>query len=343
MQQAYLILLNYKGVIIMMGGYRFHVQFHITNRCNLKCKHCYEGNFFNVEEWEIKNFKSAIEKLWNCFKKWGVKGEISLIGGEPTLHPQFYDMVNYLSSRGDVTNIAVLTNGVLLDSRFIESMQKNNCFVQISLDGVSAKKHDFIRGEGSYDKTINNIMKLCSAGVPVGVHYVLSKYTTPLNSVFFANLIQYGVSQITFSRLVPLGNAGINDMLNKDELKNTLSYIDEMRKVYEPNGLLFGTTRPLWCHFGHTGKCPAGIQTITILENGDILPCRRLPIKVGNIYEDNFYKIWYTNNVLERLRNRQDIKICGTCKFLEKCGGARCIANAVSGDFMEADPQCWII
>ena len=81
------------------SAYRFHVQFHITNCCNLNCRHCYEGGLPRNNHWQFDEFKEAINKLWEAFRKWGVLGEISLIGGEPTMHPDYYKIVDYLHSK----------------------------------------------------------------------------------------------------------------------------------------------------------------------------------------------------------------------------------------------------
>ena len=135
----------------------------------------------------------------------------------------------------------------------------------------------------------------------------------------------------------------MKDMLSKDETKETFEFIEKMRNKYEKQGLYFSNSRPLWSNFGHEGKCPVAFQTITVLENGDLMPCRRLPIVIGNILKDSFYKIWYTNEVLEDIRNRRKIEKCGSCKNLDLCGGARCIAFAVSGNYMGEDPQCWLL
>lgn len=329
--------------MLLDDGYRFHVQFHITNRCNLKCKHCYEGNIDNYTDWDFDEFVSAIEKLWDCFEKWGVKGEISLIGGEPTLHPRFYDIVNYLNSRGDVFGISILTNGVNIDEKFIDEMKKNKCSIQISIDGSTPEMHDSIRGKGNYNKTISNAKKMSDSGLWLSAHYVLSKNTIPLEQRLFNTLVENGISQISFSRLVPFGNAMVSEMMSKEETQQTFYFIDQIASSFSTQGLNVSTTRPLWCHLGYEGKCPVGFQTITILENGDVLPCRRLPIVIGNIKTDNFYKIWYTDEVLENIRNRKSISKCGKCQHLESCGGARCIAYATTGDYMSEDPQCWII
>lgn len=322
-------------------AYKFHVQFHITSRCNLNCKHCYEGKGTTID-WTFEEFRTAIDKLWNCFDKWKVQGEISLIGGEPTMCPDFDKMVSYLHNRGDVGAISILSNGVNLSDYIIGVLTENKCFVQFSIDGINREAHDNIRGIGSYEKTISNIRKLKQYGVTPSIHYVLSKTTTPLSESFFDNLHSEGIRQLTFSRLIPIGNASLNEMLTKEETKEVFGFIDRMRRIYQERGLLIGSSRPLWCNYGYSGRCPVAIQTITIAEDGKIFPCRRLPIPLGNIKTDNFFKIWYTDERLNQLRNRKNIQKCGICPMLDICGGARCLAFSVYGDYMQEDPQCWI-
>ena len=328
---------------MLESGYRFHVQFHINNSCNLKCKHCYEGNQKGILQWSFDEFTQAVEKLWCAFEKWGVQGEISLIGGEPTLHPEYYRFVDYLSDRGDVVAISILTNGTRIDDKFIANALRNKCTVQVSIDGIDEVHHDNIRGAGNYKKVTDGIKRLTANGIYPSVHYVISKDTIPFVDSFFDNLINLGIKQISFFLFVPFGRASTHDILQPNELKDVYDSLYEKKRKYAQLGLNIMATRPLWCTYGYSGRCPVAIQTITILEDGTIMPCRRLPISIGNIKTDSFFKVWYTNKVLNDLRERQNIKVCGDCQMLDLCGGARCVAYAVTGDYMSADPQCWLI
>lgn len=326
----------------MKNGYKFHVQFHINNVCNLRCKHCYEGNPLSHTSWDFESFKVAIDKLWNCFAKWHVKGEISIIGGEPLLHPDIERIIEYLGNRSDIFTISILTNGLLINKKTIELIRLYKCHVQVSIDGVDSTQHDYIRGAGNYQKLISKINMLVEAGIFPSVHYVLSRNTTPLNKQFFDDLIDVGIKQLTFSRLVPFGSATKQDMLSATETKEVYEHIYNTIDYCAERGLHIVNTRPLWSIFGFEGKCPVAIQTITILENGDIVPCRRLPIVIGNIMTDNFFDVWYTSPILNDLRDRQRINKCGTCNMRDNCGGARCVAYGYYGDYMKEDPQCWI-
>ncbi|MDI6793431.1 MAG: SPASM domain-containing protein [bacterium] len=63
---------------------------------------------------------------------------------------------------------------------------------------------------------------------------------------------------------------------------------------------------------------------------------------MGNILKDGLFKIWYTSDVLWRIRDKNNLKgKCKGCKYIYSCGGCRAVAYAMTGDYMEEDTQCW--
>lgn len=321
----------------------FHVQFHLTNRCNLNCKHCYEVKKGRSEEWELDDVISTLKQFEYAFEKWQLNGEISLVGGEPTLYPHLIEVINYIFQSNYFNRLAILTNGVDIPHNVMDVIVEKKPAVQISIDGVDEIKHDFIRGKGTYKKALNTISYLVSQGVIVFVHYVISKYSVPIPWSFIDQMDKMGVRQITFSRDVPIGNSNCSFLLDRASLKEVYDSIFDYSKRLKEGSMKININRPLWANYGIDGRCPVGYQTLTILQNGVVYPCRRLPIEIGNIKRDSIFKIWYESDVLWRLRDRKNIKGCGKCNLLEKCGGARCIAYAITKDFMEADPQCWLL
>jgi radical SAM protein with 4Fe4S-binding SPASM domain len=90
------------------------------------------------------------------------------------------------------------------------------------------------------------------------------------------------------------------------------------------------------------GMCSIGIDSLTILPDGTVLPCRRLPIPIGNLTNDSIFKIWYTSDLLWKIRNKNNLKgKCNKCELIPRCSGCRAIAYAVTGDYLAEDPQCW--
>lgn len=334
-------ILLWGKALIMDEVYPFHVQLHLTNRCNLKCRHCYEGARSSINEWSFEELTRVIDQLDLTFSKWEVDGEISLVGGEPVLWPYLSDLLYYLRKTQTISRIAILTNGIFLPEELKKAILDTRPAIQISIDGTTAEKHDFIRGQGSYQKSIQTIKWLVANEIDVFVHYVISRYTIPVTREFVHYMNELGVKQLTFSRVVPMGCSDTSIMLSKEELHNTFKLLNQYRNELPRNGMSINSARPLWACFGESGRCPVGIQTITILHDGTVYPCRRLPIALGNIKEESLFSIWYKSDVLWNLRQRKQLKKCGSCDFLEDCGGARCIAFAVTQDYMEEDPQCW--
>ena len=91
-------------------------------------------------------------------------------------------------------------------------------------------------------------------------------------------------------------------------------------------------------------RCEAGSRLITIMPNGDVYPCRRLPIGVGNVRETDLTTIYFESPLFLSLR--EDGRVSQgreACKFDRRGhGGLRCLAYAVTGDPFRADPGCWL-
>ncbi|MEM3074131.1 MAG: SPASM domain-containing protein [Nitrososphaerales archaeon] len=94
----------------------------------------------------------------------------------------------------------------------------------------------------------------------------------------------------------------------------------------------------------HQG-CAAGMPNgyLTILPNGDVIPCMLLQIKLGNVREKSITEIWSNTPVLAKLRSRNLLKgECGLCKHRDVCAGCRGRAYEITGNFLASDPGCWL-
>ena len=82
---------------------------------------------------------------------------------------------------------------------------------------------------------------------------------------------------------------------------------------------------------------------LTVLHDGDLYPCRRMPIRVGNLLEASLTELY---NTFDRHRAHRDlhhgIAGCNGCFYAGLCrGGLKCLSYAVTGDPFTADPGCW--
>lgn len=138
------------------------VGFKLTNRCNLRCKTCYEWNeqgyHHNMSE-QVKNQDLDPELFDKVMRETQpVKSNVYLWGGEPLFHSEFSKLSYVLEREKRIT--AMCTNGILIDKRMDDILRfDHNLELLIAVDGFE-EENDGIRGKGNYQKVINNIKTL---------------------------------------------------------------------------------------------------------------------------------------------------------------------------------------
>ncbi|MBR4081223.1 MAG: SPASM domain-containing protein, partial [Clostridia bacterium] len=88
------------------------------------------------------------------------------------------------------------------------------------------------------------------------------------------------------------------------------------------------------------GGCHCGTTHLTILPNGDVYACRRVPdSRMGNVLEQPLRQIWMQG--VDSYRQLDQFSKCASCELLQWCRGCPAVARCTSGSFYAADPQCW--
>ena len=327
----------------------FYFQWHITERCNRTCKHCYQDGHLAVEL-PLDGLLEIAGKMDEAVEKWGRVGTVSLTGGEPYLRKD--DLRGLAECLDGLVHIAyydILTNGSLIDeeeARGLAGLKKLRR-VQVSLEGATKGTNDEVRGAGSFDSTLKAIRVLRSAGVDVTVMMTLTRKNKTEVPALVQLLGREDVAALALERLIPEGSgqAMADQVLSTQELKEIYEQVYELAINHPPVRLLL--YRPLFAlvapHDPTCGAlCSVGNNALTIMPDGTVYPCRRLPIPIGNVLEDGFYKIWYGSELLWEFRNPNNLKgKCRNCEFLTKCRGCRAAAYFLTGDYMGEDPQCW--
>ncbi|MFW9989018.1 MAG: SPASM domain-containing protein, partial [Candidatus Odinarchaeota archaeon] len=215
---------------------------------------------------------------------------------------------------------------------------------QISLDGTE-KTHDLIRGKGTFKKALEGLDNCYKYKICTTVMFTLSKLNTNEIEEVIQQCIEHNVKRFSMGRLVPTGNGADldNQVLTSEELKKFFKKLKKIIKKYR-NSIYFAIHDPLWMSYlgiKNTHGCSAGISGICILENGDIMPCRRLNLVIGNIRDNSITEIWNNSSMIHfRYRDNYEGK-CKTCKRLRNCGGYRAIARAINNSEYATDPQCF--
>jgi organic radical activating enzyme len=212
----------------------YFVQWHLTERCNLACTHCYqEGK--NVAEMALPEIKSAIKNISDTIRQWSDIYEIpfstsfSITGGEPFLRKDLPKILQEIN--GHNFGISILTNGTLIEkekAKMLADLPVKN--VQVSLEGPEAI-HEAVRGRRSFSSAVRGIELLRDAGIKITINVTLSD----MNADYFKDMVvlasDLGVSRLGFSRLVPSGRglALLTRMLTKERLKEVYEAIFSLK------------------------------------------------------------------------------------------------------------------
>ena len=335
----------------------FYFQWHLSDKCNLRCQHCYDSGR-ESEELSLSEKMQVIEIIRHALSKWRMKGRISLTGGEPLLLDDFFDVLAKLDSLPEIGLINILTNGTLITPKLAEKLASFTKLkeVQISLDGANPETHEKIRGTGTFSKVMNAIDYLLQNDISVTIMFTLWKDNMNNIPDLVDLVINKKINAFTVERLVPCGNGQQfkEYLLLPNELKGVYEYLNERAASSEfiKSGVRLRRSRPLWVNTcsdveeasskGIGGFCPVGFTSLAILPDATVLPCRRLEIPIGNLLRDGLYKIWYTSELLWRVRNKNNLSgKCKGCLQVPYCGGCRAIAYYLTGDYMGEDIQCW--
>ena len=324
----------------------YYMQLHITARCNLRCKHCYQEQYEDegrdlLEPVEILDI---IEQFKGFLDEREARGKIYFSGGEPMLDPRLYRYITHAKENDLITMI--LSNGTLIDAKRAQELKSAGLDIaQVSLDGMR-EVHDTLRGEGCFNRSTKALDECHEAGIHTTVMVTLSNLNAGNLKALTEHCIKHDVTSIAFGRLVPEGHGKQlrDDFFTKKELKRVYKTIRKLWRKYS-KAIEVAFHDPIWMRFmkvKDTFGCSAGIGGICIVENGDIMPCRRLNIVIGNIRDMNLEQAWQSK-AMRQFRRRESLRgKCGSCKHVNQCGGCRAIAKAVNGTLFSEDPQCFL-
>ena len=334
---------------------RLVLQWHVTERCNRRCGHCYQGDDY-TDELDYSSLLYILEQYLALLRKWnsqkglpGVYGHINLTGGEPFLREDFPSLLDHLARyRAEVT-MAVLTNGSLVDRTMAARLRRWGLkFVQVSLDGDQALNDD-LRGPGAFAETVQGVRALVRGRLRTLISFTAHGGNYRSFPAVAALSRTLKVNRLWADRYIPMARKSGLEILSPVETRDFFRIMAQARREHHRhwfNRTEVAMSRAL--QFLVAGappySCTAGRSLLAVQANGDVYPCRRLPIKLGNLLETSLEEIYNANEFLTRLRDPHlAVSGCGHCEHQETCrGGLRCLAHAVTGDPFQADPGCWL-
>ena len=339
-----------------MGNY-FAIQWHITDYCDQRCKHCYIYSDSDIDEvsMSLPNMILVTNKIIEFCNRLGRTPYIYLTGGDPILHPHFWDLLEYFHK--NKIRFCIMGNPFHLTLENLKRMKELGCVkYQVSLDGLS-EIHDYFRKKGSFDATIKAIKLIKQSGMWVAVMSTVSKMNYQDIPKLIDLVSDLGVDVYAVGRYSPTSIKKAHDENIHMTPLEYKSYMDECYKKYNEHKndkITFHLKDHLWnlylyekglYHIKDTANkiydgCNIARNHITILPNGSVYACRRMDSMVGSIYLNSLYDIW-TSKEMDEYRKYDEFVKCKKCELLRACRGCPSVTYGYTHNMYDSDPQCW--
>ena len=337
------------------------VVWNITRRCNLRCVQCYSDSSAQHYPGEL-TLQQSIDVI-DDLADYQVPA-VLLSGGEPMLHPHFFDLAGYAVARG--LRVTVSTNGTRIDSHAAERLKDLGvAYVGISLAGIG-EDHDKFRGRaGTFQKAVDAFRHCRGAGQKAGLRLTLTRQMAGHLPEILRFIEQEDIPRICFSHLVSSGRGADLGLLPPSETRMALRMIGdavlrwnreenhrEVHTVAQPaDGAFFWLTmrrknpkraEEIWRLLsGKGGGRQASGPRVSSIDSQGIVHSDQFcqGHTLGNVKERPFSEIWsaaQNDDRLPRLRGR-----CADCRFKEVCcGGVRAFQKY--GTPVAEDSGCYL-
>lgn len=346
----------------MLHQLSFAIQWHITSACPNHCKHCYmfDKKYKEIlsSELSLETQKKFIKSLKVFEKDFSVFfPKFIITGGDPLLKENWYELIRFLKEDGRLVEIMGVPETITYDN--IKKLKKLNIeHFQMSLDGIEST-HDFIRGNGSFKRTLKASKQLLKNYIqPVFSFTLHDKNATDLIPLIKMLANELPSFLFAFDFLVCEGEKNFENRLTaqqiltifenylqlKKELKKDKPFIKLIEKSH-----LFSAYHNIMDNFeyatgsySYIGGCYNGFSSLAVLANGDIMPCRRLNITIGNYMESSFEDIFLNNLLMRKFRRKAFFTGCANCEQYMICRGCPAISYGESNNLFGKPSTCFI-
>jgi radical SAM protein with 4Fe4S-binding SPASM domain len=339
-------------------GRRPIVVWNITRTCNLRCVHCYSDSmaarYPGELEWEQMQ---AVVKDLAAYQI----PSLLLSGGEPLIHPRFFDLVDFATEAG--LKLTISTNGTLITPEKAALLKAANvAYVGISLDGIG-EIHDQFRGkEGAFKAAVEGFAACHAVGQKTGLRLTLTRHTVTDIEHILDFIEEQEIQRVCFYHLVPSGRGSGLQILHPEESRQAIDTLIARVEQWHRAGVhreLLTVTQPadgpyllhrmerenhpnleaarqlLSWNGGGANSSGRGIANIDT--QGNVHPDQFWQdVQLGNVKQTPFSEIWEGQHApsavkLAEIRSiglltqaERQAKIqgaCGDCRWFDLCGG----------------------
>lgn len=260
---------------------------HLTNACNLKCKHCYTDADCNKnQEVDFDLLKKSIEEIEPL--------RLVLSGGEPLLLKN--RLIELLKSLKWKPYVILCTNGLLITEQTLKEIKPYIHQIQISLDSIKKEIYQNIRGVDALDRVLNAIKLVQESGIKVNISFTIFEE----NIEEVDDIINYCIkNKITFINVLRQRCVGRSDThIDYNKIKEIYKTFFEAEK----HGIKINIHDPMITEIGKECVCLAARYTMTLSYNNKFLPCSFF---VEGVESKDPLWVWKESELFKKIRDRK--------------------------------------
>jgi len=318
----------------------FTLQWHITQACDLHCRHCYDRSPRAAVK--LKRGLRVLDQMADFCEQRHVPGQVSFSGGNPFLHPHFEDLYAAALERG--LSPAILGNPVSRERLRAVCDMARPVFYQVSLEGLQ-EHNDYIRGPGHFRRTLEFLDLLKEEGVSSMVMLTLTRANQE-QVLPLAETLRLRTDLFTFNRLSLFGEGAA---LACADTASYGGFLDACVAAAQDNPVLAFKDGLLNLALERRGErlfagcaghgCGAAFSFLAVLPDGEVHACRKLPSALGSLAEHSLAEVYDSPAAREF---RRGASACRSCVHKPRCGGCLAVTAGLGlNPLQDRDPYCF--
>jgi len=336
--------------------------YEVTRACDLVCKHCRASAQDNPHPGELTTEKS--KSLIDQLATFPRRPVLVITGGDPLKRSDLFDLIRHAVTAGIQVALTPSATPLATFEALRAVKQAGVRRLGISLDAANATTHDAFRGwQGSFDRTLRMLADAQRLELPVQVNTTITRRNLHQIDEMAALLATEEIAMWSVFFLVPVGRGVQEERISPQEYEHAFE-----RLWYHARHLPFGVKTTEAPHYRryvleHDGNPLAGPQgqdngsrarghraplgvgdgkgVMFVSHAGEIFPAGFLPVTCGRFPRDSIVDVYQNHHLFRALRDPDGFKgKCGICEYRYVCGGSRSRAYGVTGDLLEAEPDC---
>ena len=208
-----------------------YLRLSVTDNCNLRCIYCMPEDTKN----ESDNNNLTIDEYCRTveiFSRLGIR-KVRITGGEPLIRKGIDELIGRISTIPEIEEIAITTNGLLLERYLDKFMESGVTSLNISIDSVNKENFNKITRGGDLEKVTGSLRKARDNGMEVKLNTVIIR---GVNDHEILDLVRFAMENhvdIRFIELMPIGCARNLKGMKSEEIIEILKGDPGMRIVQE--------------------------------------------------------------------------------------------------------------